>query len=93
MAHAKTKTRKRRGHVSHGYHGIGKHRKHPRGRGEAGAHTESTVIGFTLWLVPEPIKEQSGAIMDFVKAGYFKVLGKEMLPKQPFIVKAKYLTP
>lgn len=30
------KTRKLRGHVSHGYGRIGKHRKHPSGRGMAG---------------------------------------------------------
>ena len=30
------KTRKLRGHVSHGYGRIGKHRKHPGGRGMAG---------------------------------------------------------
>uniref|UniRef100_A0A060T8D1 Large ribosomal subunit protein uL15 n=1 Tax=Blastobotrys adeninivorans TaxID=409370 RepID=A0A060T8D1_BLAAD len=31
-----TKTRKLRGHVSHGHGRIGKHRKHPGGRGMAG---------------------------------------------------------
>ncbi|KIH42461.1 60S ribosomal protein L27a family protein [Ancylostoma duodenale] len=36
MAHAKRKTRKLRGHVSHGHGRIGKHRKHPGGRGKAG---------------------------------------------------------
>uniref|UniRef100_A0A8C3RSR6 Large ribosomal subunit protein uL15 n=1 Tax=Chelydra serpentina TaxID=8475 RepID=A0A8C3RSR6_CHESE len=30
------KTRKLRGHVSHGHGHIGKHRKHPGGRGNAG---------------------------------------------------------
>ncbi|EPR60917.1 ribosomal protein RPL27A [Toxoplasma gondii TgCatPRC2] len=30
------KTRKRRGHVSAGYGRVGKHRKHPGGRGKAG---------------------------------------------------------
>ncbi|XP_037594391.1 60S ribosomal protein L27a-like, partial [Cebus imitator] len=30
------KTRKLRGHVSHGHGRIGKHRKHPGGRGNAG---------------------------------------------------------
>uniref|UniRef100_A0A0K0CUS2 Large ribosomal subunit protein uL15 n=1 Tax=Angiostrongylus cantonensis TaxID=6313 RepID=A0A0K0CUS2_ANGCA len=36
MAHAKRKTRKLRGHVSHGHGRVGKHRKHPGGRGKAG---------------------------------------------------------
>ncbi|KAI0977995.1 hypothetical protein GJ496_005018 [Pomphorhynchus laevis] len=33
------KTRKLRGHVSHGHGRVGKHRKHPGGRGNAGALT------------------------------------------------------
>ena len=36
MATCKKKTRKLRGHVSHGHGRIGKHRKHPGGRGNAG---------------------------------------------------------
>jgi len=36
MATTKKKTRKLRGHVSHGHGRIGKHRKHPSGRGNAG---------------------------------------------------------
>lgn len=36
MATAKRKCRKLRGHVSHGHGRIGKHRKHPGGRGNAG---------------------------------------------------------
>ena len=36
MSAGKKKTRKLRGHVSHGHGRIGKHRKHPGGRGNAG---------------------------------------------------------
>ena len=36
MSTNKKKTRKLRGHVSHGHGRIGKHRKHPGGRGNAG---------------------------------------------------------
>jgi len=36
MAAGQKKTRKLRGHVSHGHGRIGKHRKHPGGRGNAG---------------------------------------------------------
>ena len=36
MAHSKRKTRKLRGHVSHGHGRVGKHRKHPGGRGKCG---------------------------------------------------------
>nr|AAW47434.1 ribosomal protein L27a [Pectinaria gouldii] len=34
--HKRKKTRKLRGHVSHGHGRVGKHRKHPGGRGNAG---------------------------------------------------------
>ncbi|VDL76769.1 unnamed protein product [Nippostrongylus brasiliensis] len=127
MAHAKRKTRKLRGHVSHGHGRIGKHRKHPGGRGKAGGQHHHRInrdkyhpglfgkVGMRvfhlnknhyycptvnvdkLWsLVPETIKEQANAskapVIDCVKAGYFKVLGKGLLPKQPLIVKAKYFS-
>merc|ERR1712096_62395 len=36
MTASKKKTRKHRGHVSHGNGRVGKHRKHPGGRGNAG---------------------------------------------------------
>ncbi|CAD5205497.1 unnamed protein product [Bursaphelenchus okinawaensis] len=36
MTTSKRKTRKLRGHVSHGHGRVGKHRKHPGGRGNAG---------------------------------------------------------
>merc|ERR1712121_586159 len=37
------KTRKLRGHVSHGHGRIGKHRKHPGGRGNAGGLTHHRI--------------------------------------------------
>ena len=39
MATAKKKCRKMRGHVSHGHGRVGKHRKHPAGRGMSGGLT------------------------------------------------------
>nr|7QCA_LAA Chain LAA, uL15 LAA [Spraguea lophii 42_110]7QJH_KAA Chain KAA, uL15 [Spraguea lophii 42_110]7QJH_LAA Chain LAA, uL15 [Spraguea lophii 42_110]8BR3_LAA Chain LAA, uL15 [Spraguea lophii 42_110]8P5D_LAA Chain LAA, uL15 [Spraguea lophii 42_110]8P60_KAA Chain KAA, Ribosomal protein L18e/L15P [Spraguea lophii 42_110]8P60_LAA Chain LAA, Ribosomal protein L18e/L15P [Spraguea lophii 42_110] len=36
MFNKKSKSRKLRGHVSHGYGRVGKHRKHPAGRGKSG---------------------------------------------------------
>nr|XP_042128583.1 60S ribosomal protein L27a-like [Peromyscus maniculatus bairdii] len=124
------KTRKLRGHVSHGHGSIGKHRKHPRGRGVAGGmhhhrinfdryhpgyfgkvgmrhyhlkRTQSfcpTVSLDTLWtLVSEQTrvnaaKNKTGAapIIDVVRSGFYKVLGKGKLPKQPVIVKAKFFS-
>uniref|UniRef100_A0AAR2LKN3 Large ribosomal subunit protein uL15 n=2 Tax=Pygocentrus nattereri TaxID=42514 RepID=A0AAR2LKN3_PYGNA len=124
------KTRKLRGHVSHGHGRVGKHRKHPGGRGNAGGmhhhrinfdkyhpgyfgkvgmrhyHLKrNTVFCPTinldkLWtLLSEQTRlnhakkpEGPAPIIDVVSAGYFKVLGKGKLPKQPVIVKAKFFS-
>uniref|UniRef100_A0A8C0GJL2 Large ribosomal subunit protein uL15 n=1 Tax=Chelonoidis abingdonii TaxID=106734 RepID=A0A8C0GJL2_CHEAB len=53
-----------------------------------------------LWtLVSEPTrlnyaKNQAGLapVIDVVRSGYYKVLGKGKLPKQPVIVKAKFFS-
>uniref|UniRef100_A0A8C6TTK1 Large ribosomal subunit protein uL15 n=1 Tax=Neogobius melanostomus TaxID=47308 RepID=A0A8C6TTK1_9GOBI len=42
-----------------------------------------------LWTL---VSEGPGAIIDAVRAGYYKVLGKGKLPKQPVIVKAKFFS-
>ena len=124
------KTRKLRGHVSHGHGRIGKHRKHPGGRGNAGGRHHHRInfdkyhpgyfgkVGMRhyhlkrnqsfcptvnldkLWtLVSEQTrvnaaKNKTGAapIIDVVRSGYYKVLGKGKLPKQPVIVKAKFFS-
>ncbi|KAK0135761.1 60S ribosomal protein L27a [Merluccius polli] len=126
----KTKTRKLRGHVSHGHGRIGKHRKHPGGRGNAGGMHHHRInfdkyhpgyfgkVGMRhyhlkrntthcptinldkLWtLVSEQTRVNYGKkpegpapIIDAVRAGYYKVLGKGKLPKQPVIVKAKFFS-
>ncbi|MCL4134980.1 UNVERIFIED_CONTAM: hypothetical protein GTU68_057331, partial [Idotea baltica] len=36
--------------------------------------------------------KEKAPVIDVVKAGYFKVLGKGILPKQPVIVKARYFS-
>ncbi|XP_059329762.1 large ribosomal subunit protein uL15 [Ammospiza nelsoni] len=124
------KTRKLRGHVSHGHGRVGKHRKHPGGRGNAGGlhhhrinfdkyhpgyfgkvgmrhyHLKRnqkfcpTVNLDKLWtLVSEQTrlnyaKNEAGLapVIDVVRSGYYKVLGKGKLPKQPVIVKAKFFS-
>jgi len=123
------KTRKLRGHVSHGHGRIGKHRKHPGGRGNAGGqhhhrinfdkyhpgyfgkvgmrnfhlqknhHYCPTINLDRLWsVVSEQTREKYASVtdkapvIDVLRAGYFKVLGKGNLPKQPVIVKAKYFS-
>ncbi|XP_030050478.1 60S ribosomal protein L27a-like [Microcaecilia unicolor] len=122
------KTRKLRGHVSHGHGQISKHRKHPGGRGNAGGlhhhrinfdkyhpgyfgnvgmrhlHLKKnqyfcpTINLDKLWtLVSEQTslnaaKNGPAPIVDAVHLGYYKVLGKGELPKQPVIVKVKFFS-
>nr|XP_061812844.1 large ribosomal subunit protein uL15-like [Nerophis lumbriciformis] len=125
-----SKTRKLRGHVSHGHGRVGKHRKHPGGRGNAGGMHHHRInfdkyhpgyfgkVGMRhyhlkrntkycptinldkLWtLVSEQTRvnyskkpDGPAPIIDAVRAGYYKVLGKGKLPKQPVIVKAKFFS-
>merc|ERR1712066_830177 len=130
MSTHKKKTRKLRGHVSHGHGRVGKHRKHPGGRGNAGGQHHHR-INFDKWhpgyfgklgmrnfharpnkkwcpvvnvdrlwsLVSDQTrsvyaehKEGKAPVIDVVKSGYSKVLGKGVLPKQPVIVKAKFFS-
>merc|ERR1712040_15417 len=118
MATNKKKTRKLRGHVSHGHGRIGKHRKHPGGRGNAGGQHHHRInfdkyhpgyfgkVGMRnfhakpqqkfapvinldkLWsLVSEQTRvnyaknTKKAPVINAVKSGYFKVLGKGRLPK------------
>merc|ERR1712071_644668 len=130
MATNKKKTRKLRGHVSHGHGRIGKHRKHPGGRGNAGGQHHHRInfdkyhpdyfgkVGMRhfhirknqhhmpavnldrLWtLVSKQTQEKyknhpekKAPVIDVVRAGFYKVLGKGVLPKQPCIVKAKFFS-
>ena len=119
------------GDVSHGHGRVGKHRKHPGGRGNAGGlHHHRTLFdkfhpGYfgkvgqrefhklknrrwcptvnldRLWsLFSQRAQEkyngeESAAVVpvvNVVRSGYFKVLGKGVLPKQPLIVKAKFFS-
>merc|ERR1712207_67703 len=128
---SKKKTRKLRGHVSHGHGRIGKHRKHPGGRGNAGGQHHHRInfdkyhpgyfgkVGMRnfhvhpnnsnlyqpgvnldkLWsLVSEQTRlkyagvKDKAPVIDVSRAGYCKVLGKGVLPKQPVIVKARFFS-
>ncbi|WVZ60029.1 hypothetical protein U9M48_010101 [Paspalum notatum var. saurae] len=122
------KNRKKRGHVSAGHGRIGKHRKHPGGRGNAGGMHHHRILfdkyhpGYfgkvgmryfhklrnrfscpsvnveRLWsMVPaDKAAEAAGAgkapLVDVTQFGYFKVLGKGMLPSNPIVVKAKLIS-
>eukprot|EP00918_Siedleckia_nematoides_P088338 GHVU01194145.1.p1 GENE.GHVU01194145.1~~GHVU01194145.1.p1 ORF type:complete len:148 (+),score=22.85 GHVU01194145.1:1211-1654(+) len=123
------KTRKKRGHVSAGHGRVGKHRKHPGGRGNAGGmlhhrtlfskyhpgyfgklgmrhyrrnpalYYRPTVNVEGLWnLVSKQTREHyktvtdKAPVIDATKSGYFKVLGKGKLPKQPMIIKARFFS-
>jgi large subunit ribosomal protein L27Ae len=122
-------TRKHRGHVSHGQGRVGKHRKHPGGRGKAGGQHHHRInfdkyhpgyfgkVGMRhfhlrrnkdfcptinvekLWsLVSEDVQQKfakntkEAPIVDCVANGYFKVLGKGVMPQQPIIVRARYFS-
>ena len=115
--------------MSHGHGRVGKHRKHPGGRGNAGGMHHHRInfdkyhpgyfgkLGMrnyhlrrnTKWcpainldkiwtLVSEQTRlkykdvEGKAPVIDLVKAGYYKLLGKGRLPKQPVIVKAKFFS-
>ncbi|KAJ1392443.1 Ribosomal protein L15, conserved site [Sesbania bispinosa] len=124
------KNRKKRGHVSAGHGRIGKHRKHPGGRGNAGGMHHHRILfdkyhpGYfgkvgmryfhklrnkfycpilnidKLWsLLPQDAKEKASKdtnkapLIDVTQFGYFKVLGKGVLPpNQPLVVKAKLVS-
>merc|ERR1712121_394240 len=128
MSTNKKKTRKLRGHVSHGKGRIGKHRKHSGGRGNAGGQHHHRInfdkyhpgyfgkLGMRnyhlrrnhkfaptlnldrIWsLVTDETRlkykdSDKAPVIDVVKAGYYKVLGKGCLPKQPVIVKARFFS-
>ncbi|XP_041526692.1 60S ribosomal protein L27a-like [Microtus oregoni] len=124
------KTRKLRGHMSHGHGRSGKHRKHPGGCGNAGGkhhhrinfdkyhpgyfgkvgmrhyHLKRnqsfyptvnldklwTLVSEQTWVNAAKNKTGVAPIIDVVRSGYYKVLGKGKLPKQPVIVKAKFFS-
>ena len=131
MSTSKKKTQNLRGHVSHGHGRIGRHRKHPGGRGNAGGQHHHRInfdkyhpgyfgkVGMRnfhvhpnisnnccpainldkLWsLVSEQTRlkyadsEGKAPVIDCSRAGFFKVLGKGVLPKQPVIVKARFFS-
>merc|ERR1712241_1239650 len=85
---------------------MGKHRKHPGGRGNAGGQhhhrinlDQPGVNLDKLWsLVSEQTRlkydgvKDKAPVIDVSRAGYCKVLGKGVLPKQPVIVKARFFS-
>merc|ERR1712023_396248 len=97
-----------RGHISSGKGRIGKHRKHPGYFGKVGMRNFHlikhgkhcpTINVDKLWsLVSEQTRtfyadnKDKAPVIDVVKAGYFKVMGKGQTPEQPVIVKARYFT-
>ncbi|OMO57175.1 Ribosomal protein L18e/L15P [Corchorus olitorius] len=90
---------KKRGHVSAGHGRIGKHRKHPGGRGNAeGMHHHRILFDSLIFnidkpwsLVPKDVKakanKESASMINVTQFGYFKVLGKGvLLENQPIIL-------
>ncbi|GLJ30624.1 hypothetical protein SUGI_0606390 [Cryptomeria japonica] len=91
------KHRKKRGHVSAGHGRIGKHRKHPGGRGNAGGMHHHRILfdkyhpGY-FGKIKEKATPDNIPLLDVTQHGYFKVLGKGELPSQPLVVKAKLIS-
>ncbi|KAG9446865.1 hypothetical protein H6P81_012993 [Aristolochia fimbriata] len=122
------KNRKKRGHVSAGHGRIGKHRKHPGGRGNAGGMHHHRIlfdkyhpgyfgkVGMRYFhklrnkfycpvvnidrlysLLPDDVKAKADAdkvpMIDLTQFGYFKLLGKGVLPQgKPVVVKTKLVS-
>ncbi|KAI7819868.1 ribosomal protein L18e/L15P [Kickxella alabastrina] len=122
--------RKKRGHVSAGHGRIGKHRKHPGGRGLAGGqhhhriHMDKYHPGYfgkvgmryfhktqnqfwrptinvnKIWTLVDAESrakalenKELAPVVDLIRSGYAKVLGKGRLDKKrPIIVKARYVS-
>ncbi|XP_014312729.1 60S ribosomal protein L27a-like [Myotis lucifugus] len=51
-----------------------------------------TLVSEQTWVNAAKNKIGAAPIIDVVQLGYYKVLGKEKLPKQPVIVKAKFFS-
>ncbi|KAK1359665.1 Large subunit ribosomal protein L27Ae [Heracleum sosnowskyi] len=92
------KNRKKRGHVSAGHGRIGKHRKHPGGRGNAGGMHHHRILFdkyhpgyFGKVDVKENASADKAPVLDVTQLGYFKVLGKGSVSK-PIVVKAKLVS-
>ncbi|CDY23493.1 BnaC06g24620D [Brassica napus] len=93
------KNRKKRGHVSAGHGRIGKHRKHPGGRGNAGGMHHHRILfdkyhpGYFGKDVKAKSTKDKVPLIDVTQHGFFKVLGKGHLPEnKPFVVKAKLIS-
>jgi len=56
------------------------------------AKTEKAPVGKTKKDKTRPADKNKVPVVDVVRAGYYKVLGKGVLPKQPVIVKAKFFS-
>ncbi|KAF3486546.1 hypothetical protein F2Q69_00054450 [Brassica cretica] len=83
MATALKKNRKKRGHVSAGHGRIGKHRKHPGGRGNAG-------VGMRYF---HKLRNKFYCPIVNLDKLWSLVLGKGHLPEnRPFVVKAKLIS-
>ena len=51
-----------------------------------------TLVSEQTWVNAAKNKTRAAPVIDVVQLGYYKVLGKGKLPKQPIIVKAKFFS-
>ena len=70
-----TKTRKHRGHVSAGHGRVGKHRKHPGGRGLAGGQHHHRYVSIYLYSTQETDNFVLRTNFDKYHPGYFGKVG------------------
>merc|ERR1711916_283496 len=90
------KNRKKRGHVSAGHGRVGKRHFHLT---RQSYHRPSVNLDKLWTLVSEQTRTKYAAdksgkvpVIDVIQAGYYKVLGKGILPKQPCVVRAKFFS-
>lgn len=116
------RSRKKRGSVSCGHGRIGKHRKHPAGRGNAGGQHHHRILfdkyhpdhfnktgmrrfhdtkqkyycpSVNIDKIIAYTKKSDFNIdntIDITRWGFFKLLGKGIIPQQPLVVKAKFFS-
>ncbi|KAH0868563.1 hypothetical protein HID58_075585, partial [Brassica napus] len=102
MATALKKNRKKRGHVSAGHGRIGKHRKHPGGRGNAGGMHHHRILfdkyhpgyfGKVGMRYFHKLRNKFYCPIVNLDKLWSLVLGKGHLPEnRPFVVKAKLIS-
>ncbi|KAF2293278.1 hypothetical protein GH714_040652 [Hevea brasiliensis] len=81
--------------MSAGHGRIGKHRKHPGGRGNPGRMHHHWILfdKYHPGILEMLASKDNVPMIDVTQYGYFKVLGKGAMPEnKPIVVKAKLVS-